>query len=191
MQRKIEYPIIGSIFYIPAPYPDLLAFPGSIILIPFRDPLQQAISLLNQHERFSLIQAESRFSRAYMHWLGHYEFGLNHRPFLFGNRDAYDEFGRLRRNNINYWLYNWKNYYSYVLENLPVNALLICHETFCSNPGQLLDELYKKLDIKSLPVLNGDFQPVSKTVPGVDGELIAACDRIYERLSLKALDPIS
>ncbi|MDA8845165.1 sulfotransferase, partial [Candidatus Pelagibacter bacterium] len=72
-------------------------FPNSIFLIPIREPLQHANSLLNQHLHFSQLQKEDDFIRRYMNYLGHNEFGLNHKswnkPIHFNNF-----------NNINYWL---------------------------------------------------------------------------------------
>ena len=59
------------------------AFPNALILIPFRAPLQHAHSLLRQHLRFSELQAKREFVLSYMTWLGHHEFGLDHRPFKF------------------------------------------------------------------------------------------------------------
>ena len=59
------------------------AFPDSIILVPFREPVQHALSLLGQHRNFVALQGEDSFSLQYMNWLGHHEFGLNHKPFSF------------------------------------------------------------------------------------------------------------
>ncbi len=44
-------------------------------LIPFRDPIQQAASMLNQHERLLDIQADDGFVSEYMEAIGHHEFG--------------------------------------------------------------------------------------------------------------------
>ncbi len=46
-------------------------FPCSKILIPFRDPLQQALSLFSQHMKFGKEQNEDTFVRDYMKWIGH------------------------------------------------------------------------------------------------------------------------
>ena len=79
--------------------------PNSIFLIPYREPLQHANSLLSQHLNFSKIQAENDFVRRYMNYLGHNEFGINHKswslPVKFNNFD-----------NINYWLEQWSMFYS-------------------------------------------------------------------------------
>ena len=56
------------------------AFPDSSFSFPIRDPLDHARSLLNQHRRFL---GSDGFTRAYMGWLGHHEFGATHRPFVW------------------------------------------------------------------------------------------------------------
>ncbi len=58
-------------------------FPDSLILVPFRDPLVHANSMLKQHKRFLKEHKKDKFSRLYMQWLGHYEFGDNFRPINF------------------------------------------------------------------------------------------------------------
>ena len=45
------------------------------ILVPFRDPVQQAASMLRQHEWFLEIHEEDDFVREYMETIGHHEFG--------------------------------------------------------------------------------------------------------------------
>ena len=55
--------------------------PHSVFLIPIREPLQQAYSLLNQHLHFSQLQKEDDFIRRYINYLGHNEFGLDHKPW--------------------------------------------------------------------------------------------------------------
>lgn len=59
------------------------AFPNALIVVPFREPLQHAISLLNQHHKFCARHSSDKFSYDYMRWLGHHEFGMTHKPFLF------------------------------------------------------------------------------------------------------------
>ena len=81
--------------------------PNSIFLIPIREPLQHANSLLNQHLHFSQLQIQDDFIRRYMNYLCHYEFGLNHKPWNKPNN-----FHNL--NNINYWLEQWCLFYEII-----------------------------------------------------------------------------
>lgn len=58
-------------------------FPTARVLVVFRDPLAQAGSLMTQHGRFLQEHAQDAFSRRYMKWIGHFEFGANLRPIDF------------------------------------------------------------------------------------------------------------
>ena len=78
--------------------------PNSIFLIPIREPLQHANSLLNQHLHFSQLQKEDDFIRRYMNYLGHNEFGLNHKPWN-------DPINYQDRGKIDYWLEQWFLFY--------------------------------------------------------------------------------
>jgi len=78
--------------------------PNSIFLIPIREPLQHANSLLNQHLHFSQLQKEDDFIRRYMNYLGHNEFGLNHKPWN-------DPINYQERGKIDYWLEQWFLFY--------------------------------------------------------------------------------
>ena len=81
--------------------------PNSIFLIPIREPLQHANSLLNQHLNFSQLHKEDDFIRRYMNYLGHNEFGLNHKPW--NNPIHFNDL-----NNINYWLEQWYLFYEFI-----------------------------------------------------------------------------
>jgi len=163
------------------------AFPKSTLLIPFREPLQHAYSLLHQHNHFCNLQQEEPFALEYMNNLGHFEFGLGHKPFLFENTDALAELSAFSTNSINYWLLIWKNYYTYTLKHLPSNGLLIQYEELCTDPRGL----FKKLN----PVINTAISPVAdyfKAAPlrhstAYDSSLLTDCTCIYEELQDKKL----
>lgn len=74
------------------------AMPEAVFLVPLRTPLDHAESLLAQHRRFLDTDA---FTREYMTWLGHHEFGATHLPFLFGGRPEGDP------QTLDYWLRVW------------------------------------------------------------------------------------
>ena len=85
--------------------------PNSIFLIPIREPLHHANSLLNQHLNFSQLHKEDDFIRRYMNYLGHNEFGLNHKPW--NNPIHFNDL-----NNINYWLEQWYLFYEFIYKKL-------------------------------------------------------------------------
>lgn len=120
------------------------AFPDAKILIPFRNPIHQSFSLLTQHQRFSEQQKKDPFIRNYMSWLGHHEFGLNHKPFLFNTSEI-----TLSTDTLDYWLTIWSDTYEYILSNLTSNSFLICYENLCDRSDESIRRLYKLLNINS------------------------------------------
>ena len=78
--------------------------PNSLFLIPMRDPSQQAYSLFKQHKNFLKLQEKDIFVLKYMNYLGHFEFGKNHKPWFKPNK-----FHDL--NDHNYWLEQWLIFY--------------------------------------------------------------------------------
>lgn len=158
------------------------AFPNSVILIPFRDPVQQANSLLNQHRKFSLLQGEDGFVRSYMKWLAHHEFGLEHRPFWFDTRKTFEP-SSYQSSDINYWLESWVRTYGWVRDNRPNNALLVCYEDICDDPALwrwILDRLaiVEPADACQTPFSRAE----NKVVPGLDESLAAAAGAVYREL---------
>ncbi len=88
--------------------------PNSLFLIPIREPLQHSYSLLTQHINFSKLQIEDVFIQRYMRYLGHNEFGLNHKPW---NKSLYYN----NSEKINYWLEQWNLFYQNIYENYKSN----------------------------------------------------------------------
>jgi len=82
--------------------------PNSNFLIPVREPLQHAYSLLIQHQHFSQLQKKDDFIRRYMNYIGHNEFGLNHKPW--NNPINFQDL-----NKIDYWLEQWFLFYKNIL----------------------------------------------------------------------------
>ena len=97
--------------------------PNAIFLVPIREPLQQANSLLNQHLLFCNLQKKDDFIQRYMNFLSHNEFGLDHRfwnkPIKF--KDC---------NDINYWLEQWLLFYYSMLKKheLTENCFFLIYE---------------------------------------------------------------
>ena len=114
-------------------------FPRAKFLILFRNPLDHAISLMNQHKNFSKLQKEDKFIRKYMNYLVHHEFGLNQKQMNFENKPK----SSFKKDNINYWLEQWINFYGHILKkklNQKEGVLLVNFETICNSTS---DELKK------------------------------------------------
>ncbi len=157
------------------------AFPNGLIVIPFREPLQQAFSLRTQHLRFK--DAEDRFTEKYMTWLAHHEFGADHRPFLFEKEtDISGNTG-----DLSYWLHIWINTYSYLIKNLPSQAVLLSYECLCDDTEYVWGKLAERA--KLIPY--GETISFSKSINQVDEPipqgLISQADELYDELMRKAI----
>jgi Sulfotransferase family len=98
-------------------------FPTSTILVPFRDPLTHVASLHRQHERFLVQHREDAFSRRYMSWLGHFEFGDNMKPINFGDWLNCGEVPSPV--NEEFWMRYWVATYAHALKHKRDNVYFI------------------------------------------------------------------
>ena len=117
--------------------------PYSKILIPYRNPIQHAYSLLSQHKRFITDSMKDNFIFNYMKWIGHTEFGPNYIPIHNKNLCFEDDF------SINHWLEQWYLTYKDCFDNFKKNekVYFICYEKLCNLKEYWL-EISKILDIK-------------------------------------------
>ena len=127
---------------------DLL--PNSNFLIPIREPLQHAYSLFKQHIHFRNLQKEDDFIRRYMNYLGHNEFGINHKPW--NNPIHFKD-----SHNIDYWLEQWFLFYKNIFNkyNSYKNCHFIIYEKL-TNPNYLI-KLLQKLKLTEIKDLNLKF----------------------------------
>jgi hypothetical protein len=160
------------------------AFPNAVILVPFRDPLQHAQSLLKQHRRFCEEQSNNKFVKRYMTWLGHYEFGQDHRPFQFDRNFNPD---RTLIDDIDYWLQSWIDAYRFVLNQArtgEVNCMFFSYERLCDNPGVMLRKLQ---NLTNIPETESSGLIVKKSVDAdaktENTELLSNARCIYVELS--------
>ncbi len=118
-------------------------FPDSIILVPFRNPIQQSYSLLSQHQRFIANSKNDIFISNYMRLIGHTEFGPNYIPIHNKNLNFKNHL------DINHWLEQWYLTYHNCRETLKdkKNIYFICYEQLCFSKDYWIDIL-KLLNIK-------------------------------------------
>lgn len=120
-------------------------FPDAKVIIPFRDPIQQALSLQRQHISFLERHSQDPFSLSYMNWLGHHEFGSNHKP-LFAESSVLKQQTH-RPESLVYWLKYWTHTYQKILEQAPDHCLFFRYEEFCQSPNSSLSHILNKLDV--------------------------------------------
>jgi hypothetical protein len=156
-------------------------FPASKILVPFRDPLQQANSLFSQHQKFVLEQQKDQFVRDYMTWIGHSEFGLDYEPIVSQNL-RYPDAGE-----FDHWLEQWYLTYKFV-DVLPMQGkefYLICYESLCRK-SEVWELIQRLLEIQ--PSTEFDFIESQKDVlPPFDQKLRDKCYDLYEALRHRSL----
>lgn len=158
------------------------SFPEAIVIIPFRDPYNQAQSLLKQHKRFLEIHAEDSFSLKYMNWLGHFDFGSNFKPINFSAACLPKNKEELL--NIDYWLRYWYEVYFYVFSNYKDQVVFFCYDEFCSNPEASFDKLANVISLDDEhKVLN--FQvggPKKYQITDVNQQILNKSNDLYYKL---------
>ena len=162
------------------------AFPESLILVCFRDPVHHAASLLRQHLLFSEMHENDSFSLEYMNLLGHFEFGQNQKPFIF-NKNALDEISQYEKTNINYWLSLWCHVYQSLLKQSG-DYQFLCHEQFREEPVKHIEAILNKVSPQSAqPILSVPINRQSeKVAPEVDPILLNTARETYSELSTLA-----
>ena len=158
-------------------------FPNATVVIPFRNPLQHALSLLNQHQHFCKLQTENPFTLKYMNWVGHHEFGLNQKPFYLGNDSVFTQLLETSKEDINYWLLTWLNYYTYVSEHFMDSCVLFSYEKFCEEPTNYIQEISKKIGLQDIQFELKSFLSKERKCDGIDEDLLRKCAEIHEKLN--------
>jgi hypothetical protein len=124
----------------------LCADTTATVLVVYRNPVATARSLHRQHVRFCSEHATDTFTRTYMRWLVHHEFGIDHLPFCFAV-PGMDQ--RLNPKELNYWLDYWNAVYLYVLSKTDVIFHLVNHDTLRSEPVEMLEAIFSVIGIQA------------------------------------------
>ena len=164
------------------------AFPNAVILVPFRAPRQQCASLLRQHSNFTVQQSEDRFTRDYMDWLGHHEFGIGHRPFRFPGTH-YSMNGNADTHKIDYWLEQWLHAYRWALDSDSAGIQFVAYEKLCRDADHVVAA------VLNLAEHNADGKPITEElqpseIQGVeilDDRLANEADLLYSELLERSL----
>ena len=120
-------------------------FPDSFIIIPLRNPVAHAISLWRQHNNFLGQQSRDNFVRKYMADIGHYEFGVLHRPIQFPGFDSLTT--GLGSESINYWIAYWIAAFEYLSQQDGI--VFISYEELCLSPTQSLSKLCRQIELQA------------------------------------------
>ena len=118
-------------------------FPDASIIVPLRNPSEHAISLWRQHKNFLEQHAGDDFVRKYMADIGHYEFGVLHRPIQFPKLKSL--VAGLNPESLDYWIAYWIAAFEYLVEQEGIR--FISYENLCESPEQGLKKLCQHLEL--------------------------------------------
>jgi Sulfotransferase family len=165
-------------------------FSDAIFLVPFRDPLEHASSLLRQHINFLKVHREDRFARRYMAGIGHFDFGANFRAVDFGGW-----LGRARHKDhetLSFWLEYWIAAYEHLAKSSVIS--LLCFEDMCAEPVRALGRLAQVLGLQNEAKLAGQasrFRMPRKHSVDVDdasAPLVERAEELYQSLRQKSMN---
>jgi hypothetical protein len=114
------------------------------LLVPFRDPVQQAASMYRQHERFLQIHEEDDFTREYMEAIGHHEFGKGLKPVNFGGWLS-GETGHPE--DLSFWLRYWTAAYQFIQGHADESTMLVSYARLTKEPKTALSTLADALEL--------------------------------------------
>jgi hypothetical protein len=118
--------------------------PDATIVLVVRHPIDHAASLLRQHRGFLELQREQPFVRQYMADIGHYEFGVLHRPIAFPGLEPLIA-GRDPL-TFDYWLAYWIAAFEHLSTRVD-RTVSVSYEAACRDPSRVLAQLCDRLDL--------------------------------------------
>jgi hypothetical protein len=118
-----------------------------------------------------------------MNWLGHFEFGMNLKPFKV-HEDALpvkeEESAKL-----DYWLRYWKSVYEYLIKRHASEVLFFNYDKFCEQPEQCLARLESELLLAdgSLNRFSTNVRPAKKHISEAEEQLLSPKVKdVYDKL---------
>lgn len=132
------------------------ALPDAKFLVPIREPLQHAASLLKQHRAFLDTHRDDAFAREYMEGIGHYDFGINLRPVDFGGWLGGDR--RPDAVGMSFWLEYWIAAHRDILSNVGPQVRLLSYGRLTSNPRAGLEWIASYLELDEPARLSSQWE---------------------------------
>ena len=160
-------------------------FPDAKIIVPVRNPIEHATSLLRQHCNFIEMHKKEPFVRRYMDDIGHYEFGDLHRPITFSeNNNLLSGRDPLK---IDYWIAYWIAAFEHVFARRD-KVILISYEAICSDARRVLADICTQVEIPKEGMLDTvasifkapSIPRVDKTE--LDHELLDRAEKLHKAL---------
>lgn len=167
-------------------------FPTATILIPFREPLGHIGSLMKQHQQFLEMHKDDEFSKKYMRWLGHYDFGENFKPIDFDQWLSSIE-GEIDYQDENFWLQYWIAAYTNILNNPHPNVHLVDFDKLLQSPAETLqavaDQVVLQAPQKLVDCAKEIRTPTSKakSSEAITADIMAKANQLHSSLKQAAL----
>ena len=166
-------------------------FPDAVVVVPFRPPLSHVASLMRQHERFLAEHAEDAFSRDYMRWLGHFEFGQNLKPMMFDDwhPDSIDAGGVGR----DFWLRYWVAAYRHVLARADERIVFVDFDALRADGAGALERIAAALSLRNPDALVASAgrlrAPTTKPASddGIPSDLSSEANDVFWELRARAV----
>ncbi len=154
-------------------------FHDAIFVIPVRNPVAHVRSLMNQHKNFLEIHLHDKFAKAYMNYLGHYEFGELFKRINIGKKNEERGFP-WDLSDETFWVEYWCDVYQYLIDlsKKYKNIIFVSYENLCNDPENTLRNLFSRLEL--------DNHCLQDVIP-----LIKACKRDehqYSAIYMRAID---
>jgi hypothetical protein len=165
-------------------------FPDANIVVPFREPLQHAASLLKQHRNFLDIHKCDRFASEYMRAIGHYEFGDNLRPVDFDG--WFDRRESKQTDGLAFWLEYWAAGYRHILDQSAVVTRFIDYDALCRNPQRGLQLVAAAIGCREPDALLATAErvhaarPKDVDVAAIPASILHEVGRVYDELKAQA-----
>ncbi|MHB9112595.1 MAG: sulfotransferase [Thermoleophilia bacterium] len=168
-----------------------MLFPDSLIIVPFREPVDHAASLLEQHQNFLRVHEEDAFAAKYMRAIGHFDFGQNLRPVDF---DGWlDKRMTKDAENLAFWLEYWVAGYRHLLAEKVDGMYFVGFQSFCDNPEQGLRTLAETAEVRDKDMLLEPASEIYRAKPceldlsDIPQSLQHEANDLYARLKQAAL----
>lgn len=163
--------------------------PDGRIVVPFRDPVAQASSLLSQHTRFLAMHREHEFTRRYMSDIGHFEFGALHRPIAFAGVD--EVCARYAPDTLEYWIAYWLHGFRHVLAYAE-DLQFVSYERLCAGGKGAFATVARALEVHddASAEVADLWDPRSyddRRARIADRDLLAAADAVHASLLQRSL----
>jgi hypothetical protein len=152
-------------------------------IFAIRDPFSHASSLLKQHQHFSKLHQQDKFSQTYFNSLGHFEFGLNIKSFNLRNDELNAQFVMLNPMQLDYWLVTWLNYYQYLLSQYSKKWILVDFMDLCNHPNEVMKSILSTwgFDATELAIESYRAPSYQKTEEIYSENLLSSCQELYDK----------